>query len=169
MPYWQLFYHIVWATHKRELLLTPDVEPVIHEYLRNKAIGLEASVFALNGTFDHVHMVAAIPPKIAVAKFIGQIEAVASTKFNKSDLGVTSFFWQEEYGVFSFDGKRLPNYIAYVERQKQHHADCTTIPILERADGEGVQIIRELSTPYLFYVDDWRYELEALDTAPTRR
>jgi hypothetical protein len=28
------------------------------------------------------------------------------------------FFWQREYGAFSFDGKRLPNYIAYVRQQK---------------------------------------------------
>jgi putative transposase len=55
------------------------------------------------------------------AKFIGQIKAVASTKFNKSYPDLPAFFWQAEYGVFTFDGKRLPNYIAYVERQKEHH------------------------------------------------
>jgi hypothetical protein len=76
-------------------------------------------------------MVVAIPPKIAVAKFIGQIKAVASTKFNKSGISEVSFFWQEEYGVFSFDGKRLPNYSAYVGRQKEHHAQGTIIPVLE--------------------------------------
>jgi REP element-mobilizing transposase RayT len=48
MPYWQLFYHIVWSTKDREPLLTPDVEPIIHGFLRSKAIGLEAVVFALN-------------------------------------------------------------------------------------------------------------------------
>ena len=26
--------------------------------------------------------------------------------------------WQDKYGAFSFDAKRLPNYIAYAERQK---------------------------------------------------
>ena len=161
MPYWQLFYHIVWSTKNREPLLTPDVEPVIHGFLRSKASGLEAVVFALNGTVDHVHMVAAIPPKIAVAKFIGQIKAVASTKFNKSGR-VEVFFWQEEYGVFSFDGKRLPNYIAYVERQKEHHAQHTTIPILERTEGETVGLLCESVTPYALNNDEWRCEFENL-------
>ncbi len=73
MPYWQLFYHIVWATKNREPLLTPDVESIIHGYLRAKAIGLGAVVFALNGVLDHVHLAAAIPPAVAVARFIGQI------------------------------------------------------------------------------------------------
>jgi hypothetical protein len=42
------------------------------------------------------------------------------------------FYWQEEYGVFSFDRKRLPNFIGYVERQKDHHTQGTIIPVLER-------------------------------------
>jgi putative transposase len=162
VPYWQLFYHIVWATKKRMPLLTPDVEPVIHGFLRSKAIGLGATVFALNGVADHVHMVVSIPPKIAVAKFIGQIKAVASTRFNKSGLSTTPFFWQEEYGAFSFDGKRLPNYIAYVERQREHHAQGTTIPILERISGGTVKLVRESMATYCLEEDEWRRELEAV-------
>jgi putative transposase len=162
VPYWQLFYHIVWTTKNRMPLLTPDVEPHIYGFLRGKAIGLGATVFALNGVTDHVHIVVSIPPKIAVAKFVGQIKAVASTRFNKSGLGVTPFFWQEEYGAFSFDGKRLPNYIAYVERQKEHHAQDTTIPILERVSGGAVKLVRESTTAYYLEEDDWRRELEAI-------
>ena len=166
MPYWQLFYHIVWATKNRLPLLTPDIEVVIYDLLRRKAIGLGATVFALGGVLEHVHMVVAIPPKISVAKFIGQIKAVASTKFNKSGLTEGSFFWQEEYGVFSFDSKRLPNYIAYVERQKQHHAQHTTIPILERTDDLAVHFAHEDASPYLIEEDVWRRELEALLLQP---
>ena len=162
MPYWQLFYHIVWSTKNHEPLLTSDVEPIIYDLLRDKAIGLGAKVFALDGTVDHIHLVAAIPPKIAVAKFIGQVKAVASTRFNKSGLGETAFFWQEEYGVFSFDGKRLPNYIAYVERQKQHHAQNTIIPVLERADDMAVHLAYEENVPYLVEQDVWRRELATL-------
>ncbi|MCC6170258.1 MAG: transposase [Caldilineaceae bacterium] len=58
MPFWRLFYHLVWTTKQREPWLTPEVEPVIHDLLRAKAIGLGATVFALNGTVDHVHHIA---------------------------------------------------------------------------------------------------------------
>jgi|YNPBryBLVA2012_1023415.scaffolds.fasta_scaffold32945_1 REP element-mobilizing transposase RayT len=163
MPYWQLFYHIVWTTKNRLPLLTAEVEPVIYGFLRSKAIGLGATLFALNGVADHVHMVAAIPPRIAVAKFIGQVKAVASTKFNKSGLSDASFFWQEEYGVFSFDGKRLPNFIAYVERQKEHHAQKTIIPVLERSDDMAVKFARESASTYTFEESDWRRELAMLE------
>jgi putative transposase len=161
MPYYQLFYHLVWSTKNRHPLLTPRVEPIIHNFLRAKAIGLGATVFALNGIEDHVHLVVSIPPKIAVAKFVGQIKAVASTKFNKSEPD-NPFFWQEEYGAFSFDAKRLPNYIAYVERQKEHHAQGTIIPVLERTTNGGPKIIRESIITYAVEDADWRCELEGL-------
>jgi putative transposase len=161
MPYTQLFYHLTWSTKHRQCLLTPNVEPTIHDLLRVKAIGLEAIVFALNGVEDHVHMVVAIPAKIAVAKFIGQIKAVASTKFNQAYPDLPGFFWQAEYGAFTFDGKRLPNYIAYVERQKQHHAEQSTIPILERTLGETYNA-RESTSVYLTEDAEWRREMERI-------
>ena len=161
MPYYQLFYHLVWATKNREPLLSPSVEPVILGFLRSKAIGLGGVLFALNCMVDHVHMVVTIPPSIAVAKFVGQVKAVASTRFNKSGIG-PDFFWQEEYGAFTLDSKRLPNFIDYVERQKEHHARGTAIPILERTSGEGVVRISESATIYVVNDAAWRAELESI-------
>jgi len=111
-----------------------------------------------------VHLVAAIPPKIAVAKFIGQLKGAASTRFNKSGIREGPIFWQHGYGVFSFDRKRLPNYIAYVERQKEHHRQDTVIPILERSTDALNRTARESETLYGFEDGHWRAELEALGT-----
>ncbi len=167
MPYWQLFYHLIWTTQNREPLLTGEIEGLIHGFLRSKAVGLGAKVFALNGTVDHVHLVAAIPPNIAVSKFVGQIKAVASTRFNKSGVGAKPFFWQSEYGVFSFDGKRLPNYIAYVERQKEHHAQRTVIPTLERVTEGDVITIHEQPALYTVDSETWWRELVGTGYGPS--
>ena len=163
MSYWQLFYHIVWATAERLPLLTPDVEEQVYGYLRSKAVGLEGVVFAVNGMPDHVHMLVSIPPKVAVAQFIGQVKSVAATKHNKNSLQELPLAWQHEYGVFSFDGKRLPNYISYVERQKFHHAEGQTIPILERTHDGEVRRVAENAAPYVTDDEAWRRDLEALE------
>ncbi len=161
MPYWQLFYHLVWTTKNRDPLILPDVESIIYDLLRTKAIGLGATVFAIGGMPDHVHVVASIPPKIAVAKFVGQIKAVAATKFNKMGLPYV-LYWQQEYGAFSFDGKRLPNVIAYVQRQKEHHANQTTIPVLERHKSQAKWLLREPGPVYAVDDETWRAELASL-------
>jgi putative transposase len=159
MPYWQLFYHLIWSTKNRQPLLTSLVEKHIYGYLTSKAVGLQGVVYALGGTTDHVHMIVSIPPAISVSKFVGQIKGVASTRFNKSGIGEVRFEWQDEYGAFSFDAKRLPNFIAYVERQKEHHAEGTTIPLLERTSSEnlGPRLVREEAS--LYVTDSWRAEL----------
>ena len=141
MPFWQLFYHLVWATKDRRPLLTSAIEPAVFAHLRDKAASLGATVYALNGAEDHVHMVVSIPPKIAVATFVGQVKAVASARINKTAPDGASFFWQEEYAAFSLDRKRLADHVRYVDLQKAHHAARTTIPALERTQevepGEG--------------------------------
>jgi len=108
MPYCQLFYHLVWSTKHREPRITPEVEPIIYNLLRTKAIGLGGTVFALNGSIEHVHLVTTIPSRIAVATFVGQVKGVASAKLNKSRPGAPPFYWQEEYGALPLMANACP-------------------------------------------------------------
>jgi len=164
MPYCQLYYHLVWATKERQPLLAGDREQVVFDFLRAKAIGLGGFVYALNGTEDHIHLVVSIPPRLAVSEFVGQVKGVASARFNK--LGSHPLlYWQEEYGAFTFDGKRLPNVIDYVECQKQHHATRTLIAVLERMDDQPVGFGRVREIPPVYTVDGqdevwWREMME---------
>jgi len=114
-----LFYHIVWSTKNREPLITPSAEPEIHNLIKTKAIGLGGTVFTVNGIEDHVHVVTAIPPRIAAATFVGQVKGATTAKYNQGRSDEGKIYWQDEYGIFSFDRKRLPNVVAYVENQKQ--------------------------------------------------
>jgi len=149
MPYCQLYYHLVWTTRDRIPLLTPAAEPAILDYLRWRAVGLGAAVFALSGASDHVHLVAAIPPRLAVAAFIGQVQNSAASRFNRRS-PEEPLAWAESYGALTFDGKRLPYVIAYAERQKEHHAAGTLIPVLERTEERPTApgVVRELAAGY---------------------
>ncbi len=142
-------------------MIEPRVEPGLHGHLRTKAVELGTTVFAVNGMPDHVHVVASVPPKVALADFVGQVKGFSSHEINRDMEG--RFQWQVDYGVFSFDRKRLPNYVEYVENQKRHHAEKATIGILERTSGSPASEVRE---PAVAYNDEaWRQELESLETA----
>lgn len=162
MPFWQLHYHLVWTTKGRQEFLTPDVESVIYGYLREKSAELGAQIFALNGTEDHSHVVATVPPKISIANYVGQIKGYSSAMFNKRLDARFRFEWQTEYAAFSFDRKRLPSYIGYVERQKEHHRKDNLIPILERTEPLSRRLVREEQIGYMVESADWRQELIAL-------
>jgi REP element-mobilizing transposase RayT len=161
MPYCQLYYHLVWTTKERQPLLVPEVTEVVYGFIRSKTVGLEGKLFALNGVEDHVHLVVSIPAKIAVSTFVGQVKGVSSARINQERPN-KKLYWQAEYGAFSFDKKRLPNVVHYVQRQQEHHAANNLIPILERStEEESRPIVREPSVTYA--IDDavwWQQMLE---------
>ncbi len=164
MPYCQLYYHLVWTTKKRRPLLVPEIAEVVYGFIRSKTVGLGGTLFALNGIEDHVHLVVAIPAKIPVATFIGQVKGVSSARLNQEHAN-QKLYWQAEYGAFTFDRKRLPNVVSYVQRQREHHAAENLIPILERStEGDGetrptIHTVREPSVSYITNDDVWWREM----------
>lgn len=157
MPFLQLFYHLVWATKGRKPLITADLEPALYGFIRSKAVGLGGVVYQIGGVEDHVHVVASVPAQIALSTFVGQVKGVSSAHTNKDrELNTPRFAWQEDYGAFTFDAKRLPYLIAYVERQKEHHAEKRTIPLLERMTGDtDGYLVRETDVGYVVDYDAW--------------
>jgi REP-associated tyrosine transposase len=130
MPYWRLFYHIVWGTKNRLPLIDPTWERDLHGYIWGKATALECIPHAIGGISDHIHVAISIPPKLAVATTIGQLKGASSHHVNKN-YASGSFMWQAEYGILSFSETSLVVVVDYVNNQKKHHADNTLQPGLE--------------------------------------
>ena len=130
MPYWKLYYHIVWGTKNRLAFISPKWEKDLYGYLWGKATVLECVPHAIGGMSDHIHVVLSIPPKLAVAKTIGLLKGSSSHHINENYLDGT-FAWQAEYGVFSFAERSLSRIVAYVNNQKEHHVENTLIKQLE--------------------------------------
>lgn len=143
MPYCQLYYHIITATRNCEPLLSPPVEKEIFQFIRMKVHQLGGELYAFNGTEDHIHLALSIPPSTAVSEFVRQIKGYSSSRYNKSSSSLELFSWQQEYGVFSFDKKRLPSIIAYIERQKEHHREGNLISTLERCEQDTREVSDE--------------------------
>ena len=121
MPYHKLIYHFVWSTKYREANLTRSVRARLFRYMREKVEELGGTVLALNGSTDHVHLVARLPSAISVSRFIGQVKGYASRMFNASGHPAAPIYWQVGYGAFTVSPQQLAVVIRYVERQELHH------------------------------------------------
>jgi putative transposase len=124
MPYYRLFYHLVWATKDRLPLITVMNRDPIYATIRAKINELGGIVHALNGMPDHVHLVATLPPSVAVSTCIGQIKGSSSHLAARLPSHTTGapFAWQAEYGVVSVSEAQLPAVLRYVHQQQHHHA-----------------------------------------------
>lgn len=134
--YNRLFYHFIWGTKNREPIILPEFEAELHSLIAAKAIELGGIVHAVGGVEEHVHLAVTVPPKIAVARFIGEVKGNSSHAINHVIKPHYNFYWQNEYGVLSFAEKNLSNIVDYIRRQKEHHAKGTINQAMEKVAEE---------------------------------
>jgi putative transposase len=132
-PYTELYYHFVWATREREPLVSKVLETHLFRFLRHKCQTLGVMVHALNGSTDHVHLVATVPAKLALAEFMHDLKGASSHFVNEDlpELGIR-LYWQKGYGVLTFAKRELPWVVSYVDGQKTRHRNNLLSPKLER-------------------------------------
>lgn len=135
MPYWRLYYHIVWTTWRRLAFITAEIEAPLHNYLVQKSRAMGCYIFAVNGTEDHIHIVSAIPPHLSVAEFVRNIKG-SSSHFVTQQFAI-DFMWEKGYGVVTVSRPRMKDALNYVRRQKEHHCNGTTILALETCSGSN--------------------------------
>lgn len=133
MPFWRNYYHLVWATRNREPLISAEIEPRLFAYIMRKSAELGAYIYAINGWTEHVHVVASIPPIVAVSHWVKTVKGASSHDLNQQGLPF-HFNWQRGYGVLTLGQLQRADAIAYVQSQKEHHANNSTNAWLERYD-----------------------------------
>jgi len=136
--YCNLLYHIVFATKGREPWLTAAIRPRIHQYLGG-AIGNENGIaLIVNGTADHIHILAKLRQDKAISKLIGELKANSSGWISRTFSDAAAFAWQEGYGAFTVSESQVPKVRRYIERQEEHHRSVSFVEELKvilRAHG----------------------------------
>jgi putative transposase len=83
--YSEINLHLVWHTKNSSPLLTPEVEPLAHRFLKKRIIETPgAFVHDIGGTETHVHIALSIPPTLTISEFIGQLKGGTSHDVNQS-------------------------------------------------------------------------------------
>lgn len=134
MTSWVCLYHIIWATHHRQLSITDSYEDFIRDKVKTKSQFLKCRVYGINMMPDHVHVAVSINPSIAVADWTRQIKGATAYDINMVFKPDETFRWQRGYGVRSFGVKELPFVLKYIKNQKIHHAKDETYSYLETID-----------------------------------
>lgn len=131
MALWRLYYHLVWATKNRQPLITPTREPELYGYILGKSDRLNSIVHAIGGIEDHIHLIVSIPPTLSIANFVQTLKGGSAYHLNHLLASPDKFGWQNGYGVFSMGSKQLDKAVNYVNSQKEHHHNQTTIASIE--------------------------------------
>jgi putative transposase len=132
--YSEINLHIVWHTKNSMPLLTPQIEPLAHRFLKQRIIDTPgAFVHEIGGIENHVHLPVTIPPTLLISDFIGKLKGGSSHDVNQAaERGHKVLEWQVGYGIVSFGTRDLKWVIEYIRYQREHHARGTAHERLEQ-------------------------------------
>jgi putative transposase len=117
----QNYYHTVFSTKGRAALITPDIEARLYPFLGGVVRDLKASLLAVGGMPDHVHLLVRYPSDLSHADMLRHIKARSSKWLHESLPGARDLSWQDGYGGFTVSKSKVDEVASYIARQKEHH------------------------------------------------
>jgi putative transposase len=119
--YTNLLYHIVFSTKDRRPLITDTYQPRLYDYIGGTIRGVGGISLALNGTEDHVHLLAKLRPDTALSDVLRDLKANASGWMHDVFPELKNFSWQRGYGAFTVSHSNVEEVRRYIAQQKEHH------------------------------------------------
>ncbi len=119
--YTNLLYHIVFSTKDRRPLITPEYEARLHDYIGGTIRSFGGICLELNGTQDHIHLLAKLRPDRAVSDVLRDLKANASGWMHDVFPELRQFSWQRGYCAFTVSYSNLDAVRRYITHQKEHH------------------------------------------------
>jgi putative transposase len=129
---YQCSYHLVWTPKYRYRILQGDRAEFVEKKIRALCEWKRVEILEMTIMPDHVHMVAIIPPKIAVAELMGILKGKTAIAVFQQAKGLRTkpywgnHFWSRGYCVTTvgIDEERIRRYVKYqedAERQDEDH------------------------------------------------
>ena len=119
--YTNLLYHIIFSTKDRRPLLTDAYQSRLYDYIGGTLRKLRGISRELNGTEDHVHLLAKLRPDNALSDVLRDLKANASGWMHDVFPDLRDFSWQRGYGAFTVSQSNVEEVRHYIARQKEHH------------------------------------------------
>jgi len=119
--YTNLLYHIIFSTKDRKPLITEQYQPRLYEYIGGIIRGTGGISLGIDGTEDHVHVLAKLRPDRALSDVLRDLKANATGWMHDVFPVLKGFSWQRGYGAFTVSYSNVDEVRNYIARQKEHH------------------------------------------------
>lgn len=80
------------------------------------------TALCINGMPDHVHLLVRWKTDDSISNLMRNVKARSSRWMHENNPATRGFAWQEGYGCFSVSQSQKNSVVAYIKRQREHHA-----------------------------------------------
>lgn len=145
--YTQIHIQAVFAVQDRASIIRESFESDLYRYITGIIQNHKHKLLAINGMPDHVHVFFGFRPTQSLSDLMQDIKGSSSKWINDNKLTKSRFSWQEGYGAFSYSKSHVPDVVAYVINQKEHHKKRTfTEEYIEMLEKFGI----DFNPEYIF-------------------
>ena len=116
-----LLTYVIFATKERRPLWKVEIRPRLFSYRGGIVWDLGGKALIINGTSDHVHLLASMPATISVAELMRIVKAKSSRWGREPFPAEAAFAWQAGYGAFSVSHSHIEAVKEYIAGQEEHH------------------------------------------------
>jgi REP element-mobilizing transposase RayT len=110
--------HCIFSTKDRRNLIPGELQLRLYAYLIGTAKNLKITMIAVGGMPNHIHLLIAMPPPMALSVAIQKLKANSSRWIGEQGV---SFEWQKGYAAFSVSPSLVETVRDYIRNQEQHH------------------------------------------------
>ena len=118
-----LHFHLVFSTKNRSQLLTDEWRANMHAYLGGIIRNMKGVPVAINGTADHVHLLAGLRATHCLSDVLRDLKS-SSSDWATATAG-KKFAWQPGYFGVTVSPSQLKRVKEYIARQEEHHRHRT--------------------------------------------
>ncbi len=103
------------------LTLKQDHTDQLYSYITGIIKTKNSHLYRINGTGNHLHILADIHPSLALADFMREIKVSSSIWMKASSYFPEFNGWADGYGAFTCSYMDMGRLIDYIKNQQEHH------------------------------------------------
>ncbi len=117
----KIYLQFVFAVRNRVSVIDPTWENNLYKYITGIIKNKGQLLVAINGHWDHIHILTAIHPNCVISDLVREIKKSSANYIDENRFARGKFSWQDGYGAFSYSRWDVNMVINYIKNQKQHH------------------------------------------------
>ena len=122
----RIWLHIVFSTKdRRAYLQNADIREQMWRMLGYHANQTACPPVRVGGWHDHAHVLCGLARTVTVAGLVEVLKRETSKWAKQQAPDLSTFHWQNGYGVFSVSQSLVDQVIGYIDRQAEHHSRMT--------------------------------------------
>lgn len=123
MSYVTGYYHVVFATYRREPVLAEKYSDELYRVLASIIKKKDCKALLVNGVENHIHILLNLNPKVALSDLMRDLKSQSSLWVKNSGKFPMFRKWAHEYGAFSLSASHRQAVYDYIAVQKIHHSE----------------------------------------------